>query len=296
MACYPGDAVYGSDCSDEEDEPCFVGYEPEVWTVLSADFIDLGDCVTDTAYIQGFAGVAPTAMVEFYVSTPSVPAFTQFDSQPFIATADPAVWEATSSQYCPTETGQHWFKACYPGDAVYGSDCSGDEEEPLDVGGEDQGCTPGFWKKNPKDGSQILPKDDMPDWPGGYLATDDLIATFSLDMFWDDYFGGDTLLDALYYGGGAGFLGMARNLMRHAVAALLNAAHPDISYHIGSTGGVIAAVQDVLITQRPSEPFSPLDIMTWRNAIGDLKNDFDDWNNAGCSINAHGDPCDGECD
>ena len=40
----------------------------------------------------------------------------------------------------------------------------------------------------------------------------------------------NTLLDALNYGGGSGVTGGARILLRAAVAALLNAAHPDIDY------------------------------------------------------------------
>jgi hypothetical protein len=39
-----------------------------------------------------------------------------------------------------------------------------------------------------------------------------------------------TLLDALKFGGGRGATGAARLLLRAAVAALLNASHPDVNY------------------------------------------------------------------
>ena len=41
---------------------------------------------------------------------------------------------------------------------------------------------------------------------------------------------GDSLMEALSFKGGPGFLGAARILLREAVSDLLNAAHPDVDY------------------------------------------------------------------
>jgi hypothetical protein len=62
----------------------------------------------------------------------------------------------------------------------------------------------------------------------------------------------------------------ARDLVRHAVAALLNACHEDIAYSMGEAD-VIAGVNGVLAT---------LD----RGAMNGLKNTLDDYNNSGCPI------------
>jgi hypothetical protein len=80
-----------------------------------------------------------------------------------------------------------------------------------EVGNE--GCTPGFWKNHPDE------------WP---------ISNSTLEEVYDvpDAFGLDnkTLLQALKFGGGEGLTGMARNLLRHSVAGLLNILHPEVEY------------------------------------------------------------------
>jgi len=88
----------------------------------------------------------------------------------------------------------------------------------------DEGLTPGYWKNH------------LGDWPPtGYSPDDSFKAVFSV--------GPDvTLLQALNTGGGG-----EAALGRHAVAALLNAAHPNINYEY-SVGEVIAMVQDAYAT------------------------------------------------
>jgi len=54
-----------------------------------------------------------------------------------------------------------------------------------------------------------------------------------------------TLLQALNFKGGSGTKGAAQNLLRAAVAALLNSAHPGVDYP-RTTGEVIAAVNAAL--------------------------------------------------
>ena len=89
----------------------------------------------------------------------------------------------------------------------------------------------------------------------------------------------DTLIKALKYGGGKGTIGAAKNLLRHAVAALLNASHPHVNYAMTFTQ-IIDVVNAALAS---------LD----RGTIEELKNQLDMYNNAGSSIDAHGNPING---
>jgi len=120
----------------------------------------------------------------------------------------------------------------------------------YDVG--DHGCTPGFWKNQTNVWS-------------GFSPGDSFNAVFGVN-----YNSSLTLGDALSLGGG-GFDALAR----HATAALLGAAHPDVDYGLTSSE-IIALVQQAFATNDP-EP---------------TKNTLDGLNNAGCSIDAQGRPID----
>ena len=82
-----------------------------------------------------------------------------------------------------------------------------------------EGKTPGFWMNHPSD------------WPDGYTQTMLVKDVFENVSEYPELLD-DTLLKALNYGGGPGDLGMAKLLLRHAVAAVLNARHPNINYPI----------------------------------------------------------------
>ena len=88
-------------------------------------------------------------------------------------------------------------------------------------GGE--GCTPGYWKQS----------QHFDSWTNPYDPTDLYEATFGVNVP-----GNPTLLQALNSGGGG-----IDALMRHSVAALLNAASPGVDYQY-TTAQVIAIVQD----------------------------------------------------
>ncbi|MFZ1947496.1 MAG: FlgD immunoglobulin-like domain containing protein, partial [bacterium] len=125
-----------------------------------------------------------------------------------------------------------------------------------------QGCTPGFWKNHPACWACFDPDDlvgDVFNVPGALSAL-----------------AGDDLMDALNYGGGKGTIGAARNLLRHAVSALLNACNPNLDYPM-SVDGVILAVNAALATLN-------------RDEITDVKNMLADYNELGCYINAHCEP------
>jgi hypothetical protein len=149
---------------------------------------------------------------------------------------------------------------------VEGYDVAGgvwyDEDDATNVVTGNEGCTPGFWKNHPDLWHTYSPED---------LVGDVFIIPAELSALADD-----TLMEALNYDGGKGAIGAARNLLRHAVAALLNAADPDVNYAM-SEAAIIADVNAALAT---------LD----KGTIEMLKNDLDYYNNAGCSIDAHGNP------
>ena len=95
--------------------------------------------------------------------------------------------------------------------------------DPPTHGGE--GCTPGFWKTRPH-------QDDWP--PTGFSQNDLYDGVFGVNNLIG---GGLTLLQSV------GLRGNSYNsFIRHSVAALLNASHPDVAYDLSPTE-VIAIVQ-----------------------------------------------------
>jgi hypothetical protein len=113
--------------------------------------------------------------------------------------------------------------------------------------GGGEGCTPGYWKQ----------EQHFDSWTAPYTPGTQFSAVF------EDAFPGETLLDVLELGGrGLNALG------RMTVAALLNAASPDVDYDVATPAEVIAAFNAV---------FPGGDYET-------LKNTFDASNNAGCPI------------
>ncbi|MDP9381674.1 MAG: hypothetical protein M3Q29_16310 [Chloroflexota bacterium] len=121
----------------------------------------------------------------------------------------------------------------------------------------DEGCTPGYWKNHVEDWSAT-----------GYSPNQTLESVFDVP----DAYGLDnyTLMEALKFGGGETTTGAARNLLRASVAALLNAAHPDVDYAL-TAADIISQVNDALASED-------------RDTILDLAEDLDDFNNAGCTI------------
>lgn len=119
-----------------------------------------------------------------------------------------------------------------------------------------EGCTPGYWKNHPNAWSKT-----------GYLNGQSVSSVFSGAESLSDA----TLLEALNFGGGSGVDGAKRILLRAAVAALLNAAHPDVNYEL-TTAQVISQVSAALETND-------------RSTILALAEKLDGYNNAGCPLN-----------
>lgn len=116
----------------------------------------------------------------------------------------------------------------------------------TEEGGE--GCTPGYWKQPHHEDS----------WTG-YVPGD----------FYDDVFGVGphiTLLDALKARGGG-----EKALLRHSVAALLNAASADVSYDV-FVADLISAVQDAYAEDT-------------KKAFNSLKNELEGFNEQNCPLN-----------
>jgi len=127
---------------------------------------------------------------------------------------------------------------------------------------EYEGCSKGYWKNHTEawEDTGYMPDDKIGDiftLPRRLLALEN-----------------DTLLMALKYKGGPKIIDAARLMLRQAVAALLNAAHPDI-YYPATPERVILNVNDTLDSlERP--------IMMYLGAI------LDHNNNKGCPL----DDCD----
>lgn len=112
-----------------------------------------------------------------------------------------------------------------------------------------QGCTPGFWKQPQHFDSWI---------PTGFSPSNDFDTIFGRDAFNPDI----TLLQALNLGGGG-----LNALARQAVAAILNAAHPNINYPF-TVSQIISMFQSAF----DSGNYEP------------TKDQFDDANNQGCPL------------
>jgi hypothetical protein len=81
-----------------------------------------------------------------------------------------------------------------------------------------QGCTPGYWKNH---------TDSWP--PTGYSPSQKVSTVFSQAAVYPAL-GNATLLQALDFAGGSDLQGAGEILLRAAVSALLNAAHPGVAY------------------------------------------------------------------
>jgi hypothetical protein len=150
-------------------------------------------------------------------------------------------------------------------------------------GGNTEGCTPGFWKnhtewKSYDDGTSDTADDNDPDTTLSHMLR-------SPNGFGEDYtfpavygdLGDVTMLDALSQGGGSTLRGAANNLMRHGVAAYLNADagidYPYRRYTPGVNGEepLVNLIQGALDSQK-------------RKQILSLKNDLAAANELGCPL------------
>lgn len=85
----------------------------------------------------------------------------------------------------------------------------------------EEGCAQGYWKNS---------TDNWFEAPGDPISTSLLLNSERVGFEPTSAFAGDTLLDALNYGGGSGLAGAEQILFRAAAAAWLNAASEDVDY------------------------------------------------------------------
>ncbi|HEX5757639.1 MAG TPA: hypothetical protein VF121_00435 [Thermoanaerobaculia bacterium] len=131
------------------------------------------------------------------------------------------------------------------------------EEDPQPPG--EEGCTPGYWKNH------------TDSWAGtGYSPGQTTGSVFAGAAAFPSL-ASKTLLQSLQAGGGPGTLGAAQILLRAAVAALLNAAHPDVDYP-RTTAEIIADVNAALGSNN-------------RDTMLALASQLDADNNLGCPLN-----------
>ncbi len=81
-----------------------------------------------------------------------------------------------------------------------------------------QGCTPGYWKNH------------ADSWPATGHSTAASVQSVFASAAAYPAIGGASLIEALGFKGGSGVEGGARNLLRAAVAGLLDASHPGVDY------------------------------------------------------------------
>lgn len=123
----------------------------------------------------------------------------------------------------------------------------------------DEGCTPGYWKNH------------TDSWTAtGYSPSQTIGSVFSGASAFPSL-ASQTLLQGLQGGGGPGTLGGAKILLRAAVAALLNASHPDVAYP-HTVNSVIDDVNAALASNN-------------RNTMLSLATALDRDNNLGCPLN-----------
>jgi hypothetical protein len=117
-----------------------------------------------------------------------------------------------------------------------------------------KGCTPGYWKQTQHFGS----------WTDPYDPSDPLAGLFSAAALELHGLEDLTLLEGLQLKGGD-----ANALIRHAVAAVLNAASPDVDYAF-DVATIVADVNAALMGDD--------------DAIEDLKDMLADANESGCPL------------
>jgi hypothetical protein len=134
-----------------------------------------------------------------------------------------------------------------------------DDRTFLILSSDFEGKTPGYWKNHYEEPRNA--------WNAtGYLSTDKVGDVFSSAWRYD--LDNDTLLEALKYKGGNGTQASARMLLRAAVAAILNAAHPLVDYPFPVEKIQFRTNNAIIAGDREG-------MLTWKDT-------FDSYNNLGC--------------
>ena len=133
------------------------------------------------------------------------------------------------------------------------------DPEPTPDPEGDQGCTPGYWKNH------------TDSWAfAGFNPSSQVRGVFGSASAYPNH-GPASLLEALSFKGGRGIEGGVGNLLRAAVAGLLNTSHDGVSYP-QATSSLIRDVDSVLASGD-------------RDTMLSLASSIDRDNNLGCPLN-----------
>ena len=229
-------ATMGEDADDPAGPTLTVG-DPVTWTYVVTN--------TGEAPLTGVTVVDDQGVVVTCPKSTLDPGESMTCTGSGIAVAGPYVNLATV-----TATGPEAVEATDTDPSHY----FGEEEPPPD----DEGCTPGYWKNHPASWELT-----------GYSPSQSVDSIFAQA---DSYpgLGSATLIEALDFGGGPGVVGAAEILVRAGVAALLNAASPEVAYPM-TVAQVIAQVDTALANGD-------------RDTMLLLAAELDGYNNLGCPI------------
>jgi len=219
--------------------------------------IEVGDAVTWTYKVKncGEVKVKYVEVTDDQGVAVSCPKVTLYPGGSMTCTGEGT---ATAGQYVNigTVTGK-----TPEGDPVSESDPShyyGTTPPPPPSSG-DEGCTPGYWKNH------------ADSWPATGYSTGQAVTSVFAQAAAYPAEGSATLIQALNFGGGPGVEGGVRNLLRAAVAGLLDAAHPGVDYP-NTPSEVISAVDAALASGD-------------RDTMLALASAIDANNNLGCPLN-----------
>jgi len=149
-------------------------------------------------------------------------------------------------------------------DNVTGSGAVDDFQICREVVG-DEGCTLGYWKTHTGDG----PGNQANAWAAtNYEKNDQLGEVFDIPDAFD--LDTATFYEALSFRGGPDATAAARLLLKQAVAALLNASHPDVAYGM-TISQIVSDVNKALATED-------------RQEMLELKDQLDELNKASCPL------------
>jgi hypothetical protein len=242
---------------------------------VSAIHLDTGeldaDCEEFCIHVTGRAYTEDSCTVAYVLDfDPALPSGSVTGSFPIPPVESDEPWDTFDETYCGDFEDIDIQCGSY---TITGTAALSCESEPLDIQSVSlaatnvvcpcaEGCTPGFWKNNAglikenKKGKIVREDDNC--WCGDY-SSDDLLT----DVFEGipSQFDGDTLIEALNYGGSDG---QEYNMLRHAVAALLNACSDNVEFGLTEeyiietvisalNGGDIAAAHNEFAAANESE-------------------------------------------
>ena len=246
---------------EDTDTACYEGYEPAITIVKKTNGEDANSPPGPTVIVG-------SAVQWTYVVTNTGPVtltnVSVTDDRGVTVTCPKTTLAAGESMTCTASgtaaAGQYANIGTVTGKPPTGSNVTA--SDPSHYFGQtpgSQGCTPGYWKNH------------TDSWAAaGYSPSQTILSVFS-ESWRHPALAGSTLHEALGFGGGAGVEGAAEILLRAAVAALLNGAHPGVDYPRYASD-VIANVNTALASGN-------------RDTMLSLAAALDADNNLGCPLN-----------